>query len=99
MIDIKSMWLAAPPPAPETASLKRLRMWSMALCLGAAASIAGIDVIVGVSRYAVLPVAALTFAAALVTGIYWRVKKRVDDAHADRLSEQRLEEERGREGE
>jgi hypothetical protein len=84
--DIIALWKIAPPPAPETPELKRLRLRSMISCLAAALSIASITILVRIHPLAVLVVAALMITAIVQTICYWWVKNAVDTDYAAALA-------------
>ena len=68
MLDHASM---VPPPAPQPAGLRRLRIAGAVLLLLSALSVAFIHVIAALSIYLVALVALIMIAAIVVTVIYW----------------------------
>lgn len=83
--DIIALWKIAPPPAPETPALKRLRVRSVVSYLAAALSIASITILVRIHALAVLVVAALMITAIVQTIRYWWVKNAIDADYAAAL--------------
>jgi hypothetical protein len=83
--DIIALWKMAPPPAPETRALKRLRLRSMGSSLAAALAIAGVTILVRIHPLAVLVVPAIVGTAIVQTVRYWWVKNSVDSEYAAAL--------------
>jgi len=78
MIDMARM---QPPPAPQPPSLKRLRMISIVLLPLSALAVALIDVIRGVSIYAVAPVPFLLLAAVVSAALYWYRRAQLEKSY------------------
>lgn len=84
--DIIALWKIAPPAAPETPALRRLRVHSMASCLAAALAIAGITILVRIHPLAVLVVPAVMLTAVIQTIRYWWIKNLIDEDYAAALA-------------
>lgn len=81
--------LRTPMAAPETPSLRRLRLSWQTLCLSSATSVAFVKPIrAATGRAGPCFVAALLVATLLVTLVYLTRKHRADSAYLDRLGEE-----------
>lgn len=78
MIDRRRM---ATPPAPQPRSLRRLRVISAILLLLSALCVALIDVIRGISIYAVAPMPLIMLAAIVSAALYWVRKARLERSY------------------
>ena len=74
-----------PPPAPETLDLCRKRRRSAILCMSSTLAIMFVHPIAAVWPPAVLFVGLLLVCAVMTTGMYWRDKNRLDEAHASAM--------------
>ena len=90
--DIIAMWKIAPPPAPETPELRRLRVRSMVSCLAAALATAAITILVRIHPLAVLVVPAIIVTAVVQTIRYWWIKSLIDEDHAAAVANAAIEE-------
>ena len=71
----------ATPPAPQPASLRRLRRASVVLLLLSALSVALIDAIRRVSIYAVAPVPFIMLGAIVTAVLYWVRRNRLEASY------------------
>jgi hypothetical protein len=78
MLDHASM---VPPPAPQPAGLRRLRIAGAVLLLLSTLSVAFIHAIAVISIYAVAVVIVVMLAAIVVTTIYWVKRSRLEKSY------------------